>query len=157
MDRHSCGKGRESKDGVSKNKFIFVSESHVSHEFDYFFLLYASYLEAYNQASLTSEREEISNRNPETADIIDQFNMVKRGSSLVEKHQAERSKKVKKERKKEVSVSAPPEWTEAHPWKPWDREKDLVAGRKTVNLDKKSMGEGLSSRFSSSSTERSFL
>ena len=99
----------------------------------------------------------INNRDLEAADIIDQFNTVKRATSLVEKHQAERSKKVKKEKKKEVSTPAPPEWTEAHPWKPWDREKDLVAGRKSVNLDKKSMVEGLTSRFLSSSTKRSFL
>jgi hypothetical protein len=38
-------------------------------------------------------------------------------------------------------------WAGSHPWKPWDREKDLTAGRQSVNLDPKKFTEGLTARF----------
>ena len=59
-------------------------------------------------------------------------------------------KKVKKQPEKE-------DWVGQHPWKPWDREKDLTAGRKSVKFDSENMSQGLSSRFSSGSFQRNFL
>ncbi|KAL2614243.1 hypothetical protein R1flu_025935 [Riccia fluitans] len=128
------------------------------------------YLEAYKQAALTApepdaafEREKVA----KAAAMIDEYNKKKRGMSLVEKHQQESVKDLKKRRKKgeggEASLLSKEkerkekEWQENHPWKPWDREKDLTAGRQAVKLDSETGREGLSSRFGPSSGERKFL
>eukprot|EP00250_Pteridium_aquilinum_P019064 c24275_g7_i1 orf=362-2197(+) len=125
-----------------------------------------AYLEAERYATLTGDSDAFSfkedndfsfreDNDPATASILDNFNSAKRKTSLLEKHQLEHSKKVKKVSKKETAK--PAEWSASHPWKPWDREKDLTAGRQSVNLDKSNMAENLSLRFSSSHKERSFL
>ena len=49
------------------------------------------------------------------------------------------------------------EWVGKHPWKPWDREQDLTAGRRSVKLDAYNMAQGLSSWFSSGNFQRNFL
>lgn len=116
-----------------------------------------AYLEAQQYTALTGDTNDFSfkeGKDSAAAGILDDFNSTKRGTSLLEKHQLDRSKKVKKAHKE---ASQPAEWSASHPWKPWDREKDLASGRKSVNLDKSNMAEGLSSRFSSSYKERSFL
>lgn len=121
-----------------------------------------AYLEAYKQATLTADTNDNKtwvaarrDHDSQEADIMDKFNTARRATSLFEKHQQERSKKIKKTPNKEAPP--PAEWSGNHPWKPWDREKDLTSGRQSVNLDRKNMSEGLSLRFSSSHEERSFL
>ncbi|KAK9921375.1 hypothetical protein M0R45_029886 [Rubus argutus] len=49
------------------------------------------------------------------------------------------------------------DWVGKHPWKPWDREKDLAGGRQSVKLDSENMTQGLTSRFSGGSYQRNFL
>ncbi|KAI5071254.1 hypothetical protein GOP47_0013505 [Adiantum capillus-veneris] len=112
-----------------------------------------AFLEGERQSMLGDESAVF--RDPATAGIMDQFNSAKRGMSLVEKHQMERTKVKKAPNKKEAPQ--PAEWEVSHPWKPWDRDKDLTAGRQKVTLDKSNMVEGLSSRFAASHKERSFL
>lgn len=91
------------------------------------------------------------------AKLVDQYNMAKRSKSLVEKHQEASAKSRVKKRSKQEKESGKDEWEGNHPWKPWDREKDLTAGRQSVNLDRENMTQGLSSRFSSGSFQRNFL
>nr|GMD77693.1 GPALPP motifs-containing protein 1-like [Ipomoea batatas]GMD79267.1 GPALPP motifs-containing protein 1-like [Ipomoea batatas]GMD80859.1 GPALPP motifs-containing protein 1-like [Ipomoea batatas] len=88
------------------------------------------------------------------AELVDQYNKAKRSKSLVEKHQEKGRSKSKKKAKQEVEKE---EWEGSHPWKPWDREKDLTAGRQSVKLDAEHMSKGLTSRFSSGSFQRNFL
>jgi len=119
-------------------------------------------LEAYKQAALTDRpADELDEREKERAakeaQLMDSYNSHKRSQSLMEKHQAERSaggkkKKIKKVEKEDGNANRgasekEPDWKVNHPWKPWDREKDIAAGRKSVNLDPKNFKEGLSSRF----------
>lgn len=117
------------------------------------------YLEAYNQAALTALDEDIGSLEKEhssaTADLMDKYNKSKRSMSLVEKHKHEQKKKSKKVEQSEKQPEE--EWSGKHPWKPWDRETDLTAGRKSVNFDANNFTKGLTSRFSSGSVERSFL
>ncbi|KAL5700756.1 hypothetical protein ACHQM5_026164 [Ranunculus cassubicifolius] len=114
-----------------------------------------NYLEAYNQAASLASSEDTKRNNPD-AELVDQYNTAKRSKSLVEKHQEESSgggrktKKTKQEKKKQ-------EWVGQHPWKPWDREKDLTGGRQKVNLDPENMVQGLTSRFSGGNIQRNFL
>ncbi|CAA6661270.1 unnamed protein product [Spirodela intermedia] len=103
-----------------------------------------SYLEAYNKVTATSAADSERMRSTADADLVDKYNQAKRAKSLVQKHREESGRS-----KGRVAGQ--------HPWKPWDREKDLSAGRQKVNLDSKNMSEGLSSRFSSSSFQRDFL
>lgn len=98
----------------------------------------------------------MNKRASEDADLVDKYNKAKRSKSLVQKHQEELAGKSKKKSKKKQEAEKE-DWVGQHPWKPWDREKDLTAGRMNVRLDPKSMGEGLSSRFSSGNFQRSFL
>lgn len=87
-------------------------------------------------------------------ELVDKYNKEKRSKSLVEKHQEAASRPKKK------TIKQPKEkedWVGQHPWKPWDREKDLTAGRQNVKLDSDGMAQGLTSRFSSGSFQRSFL
>lgn len=118
-------------------------------------------MEAYKQAALTNgpadefeEREK--ERATKEAQLMDSYNSHKRSQSLVEKHEAQRvagGKKKNKEAVKSVGVGArgasekEPDWKVNQLWKPWDRENDLAAGRKSVNLDPKNFKEALSSRF----------
>ncbi|KAK1273880.1 hypothetical protein QJS04_geneDACA013306 [Acorus gramineus] len=114
-----------------------------------------SYLEAYNEtALLAASANEM--RASTDADLVDKYNRSKRSMSLVQKHQEETSSHQKKKKKKSKQVEKE-EWAGQHPWKPWDREKDLTAGRQKVNLDAEGMKEGLGSRFSSGTFQRNFL
>jgi Protein of unknown function (DUF3752) len=89
--------------------------------------------------------------------LVDKYNASKRSLSLVEKHREEKKKEKKLKKERDGKEKDKEEWAGNHPWKPWDREKDLTAGRKNVNLDAKSMSQGLSSRFSGGTTQRNFL
>ncbi|KAH7650885.1 DnaJ domain-containing protein [Dioscorea alata] len=110
------------------------------------------YLEAYNKAKAISDTDVENSKRSSNASLVDEYNASKRSVSLLQKHQ-EKGKHPKKKSKQPEKE----EWVGAHPWKPWDRETDLSAGRKKVDLDSKSMGQGLTSRFSSGPTQRNFL
>ncbi|KAL5732537.1 hypothetical protein ACOSQ2_032229 [Xanthoceras sorbifolium] len=113
-----------------------------------------NYLEAYNEAAaLASNQDEKSRKNPD-ADLVDKYNKEKRSKSLFQKHQEDIKTRAKKKSKQPQEKE---EWAGQHPWKPWDREKDLTAGRQNVNLDSENMTQGLTSRFSSGSYQRNFL
>ncbi|CAO2170196.1 unnamed protein product [Urochloa humidicola] len=109
-----------------------------------------SYLEAYNKTKAIAAGEDVKSKNLD-ASIVDKYNTSKRSVSLVQKHRE--SKKEKKKQKQQEKE----EWEGNHPWKPWDREKDLTAGRQKVALDPENMSQGLSSRFSSGAVQRNFL
>uniref|UniRef100_A0A7S0N3K3 J domain-containing protein n=1 Tax=Pyramimonas obovata TaxID=1411642 RepID=A0A7S0N3K3_9CHLO len=92
-----------------------------------------------------------------TASTVDSYNQMSRPKTLMEQHQ-EKETKAKKKAKAEGKRDKE-DWEGNHPWKPWDREKDLVIKpkAKTAN-DLTKMGGSLGSRFSGSSTGgRSFL
>lgn len=113
-------------------------------------------MEAYDRVAATSAAaaDPERMRSAADADLVDKYNQARRAKSLVQKHREEGG------RSKGKAKRPPPEkeeWAGQHPWKPWDREKDLSAGRQKVNLDTKNMSEGLSSRFSSGSFQRDFL
>ncbi|KAF9661634.1 hypothetical protein SADUNF_Sadunf19G0089200 [Salix dunnii] len=113
-----------------------------------------NYLEAYNEAAALASNEEDKQRGSADADLVDKYNKVKRSKSLVQKHQEDSSSRSKKKSKQKQEKE---EWVGQHPWKPWDREKDLEAGRKSIKLDSDNMAQGLSSRFSSGNFQRNFL
>jgi uncharacterized protein with von Willebrand factor type A (vWA) domain len=117
--------------------------------------LHGSYLEAYNQATALASNEEDKKRASTDADLVDKYNKAKRSKTLVQKHQEEVASKSKKKSKQQTTDKG--EWIGQHPWKPWDREKDLTAGRMKVKLDAEGMSEGLSSRFNSGNFQRNFL
>ncbi|KAG5628818.1 hypothetical protein H5410_000535 [Solanum commersonii] len=80
------------------------------------------------------------------AELVVHYNKTRRSKSMVEKHQeTARSKSMKILKHESVNE----EWKGNHPWKPWDHEKDLIAGRKNVKLDASDMSQSLTSRFSS--------
>ncbi|RLN23862.1 uncharacterized protein C2845_PM07G11560 [Panicum miliaceum] len=109
-----------------------------------------SYLEAYNKTKAIAEGDDVKSKNLD-ASIVDKYNTSKRSVSLVQKHrESKKEKKKQKQHEKE-------EWEGNHPWKPWDREKDLSAGRQKVALDPENMSQGLSSRFASGAVQRNFL
>lgn len=112
-------------------------------------------MEAYNEASALASNEDEKKRASADAELVDKYNKAKRSKTLVQKHQEEAASKSKKKSKQKPEKEE--EWVGQHPWKPWDREKDLTAGRKTVNLDSESMTKGLTSRFSSGNFQRNFL
>lgn len=116
-----------------------------------------SYLEAYNEAAaLAAANYEEKKASNADAELVDKYNKAKRSKSLVEKHQE--STRVKSKKKSKVDQDKQKqEWEGEHPWKPWDREKDLTAGRQNVKLDAENMAQGLTSRFSSGSFQRNFL
>lgn len=111
-----------------------------------------SYLEAYNKAKALGDVEDERKRMSRDAELVDKYNASKRSVSLVQKHREESSRPRKKVKQPEKE-----EWEGMHPWKPWDREKDLTAGRKKVNFDSENMAQGLASRFSSGNIQRNFL
>ncbi|KAL3638735.1 hypothetical protein CASFOL_016642 [Castilleja foliolosa] len=113
-----------------------------------------NYLEAYNEAAALASNEQEKKRPNPDAELVDQYNKAKRSKSLMEKHQESAKSRVKKKSKE---ARAKEEWEESHPWKPWDREKDLTAGRLNVKLDNENMAQGLTSRFSSGNFQRNFL
>ncbi len=72
------------------------------------------------------------------------------------KPKKEKGKDKRKEKKEEVEQTE--EWKKDHPWKPWNRETDLAAGRKSMKVEgKESMAKGLTSRFSGGGGTREFL
>ncbi|WOG97231.1 hypothetical protein DCAR_0416571 [Daucus carota subsp. sativus] len=113
-----------------------------------------NYLEAYNTATALASNDQQNQTTNMDAELVDKYNKAKRSKSLVEKHQETAGKRSKKKAKQDSSKD---EWQGQHPWKPWDREKDLTAGRQNVKLDAENMSQGLSSRFSSGSFQRNFL
>ncbi|KAI6689659.1 hypothetical protein NL676_026487 [Syzygium grande] len=116
-----------------------------------------NYLEAYNEASALASNEEEKTRVKADADLVDMYNKAKRSKSLVQKHQEESTSRSKKKQKQKQQPQEKEDWAGKHPWKPWDREKDLVAGRQSVNLDSENVAQGLTSRFSSGNFQRNFL
>ncbi|GAB2251938.1 hypothetical protein Droror1_Dr00004785 [Drosera rotundifolia] len=119
-----------------------------------------NYLEAYNAATALASSEKQKMVASTDADLVDQYNKSKRSKSLVQKHQeeeAERSRPKKKTKQQRQQQAAEEEWVGKHPWKPWDREKDLTAGRQSVKLDPENLTQGLTSRFSSGTFQRNFL
>ena len=116
-----------------------------------------SYLEAYNEAAALASNEQENTKNSADAELVDQYNKAKRSKSLVEKHMESAKSRSKKKTKQGKQEPRNEEWEGNHPWKPWDREKDLTAGRQSVNLDADNMAKGLTSRFSSGSFQRNFL
>ncbi|XP_048559446.1 uncharacterized protein LOC125543390 [Triticum urartu] len=110
-----------------------------------------NYLEAYNKAKAIADGHEEQGKSA-NASLVDKYNSSKRSVSLVQKH-----RESKKEKKKQKQQRGKEEWEENHPWKPWDREKDLTAGRQNVALDPENTAQGLSSRFSSGAVQRNFL
>ncbi|KAK7379824.1 hypothetical protein VNO78_34348 [Psophocarpus tetragonolobus] len=116
-----------------------------------------NYLEAYNEATALASNEEEKKRASADAELVDKYNKAKRSKTLVQKHQEDIASKSKKKSKQAKQQPDKEDWVGQHPWKPWDREKDLTAGRKTVNFDSESMAKGLSSRFTSGSFQRNFL
>ena len=113
--------------------------------------VFCSYLEAYNKAKAIADGHEEQGKSA-NASLVDKYNSSKRSVSLVQKH-----RESKKEKKKQKQQRGKEEWEENHPWKPWDREKDLTAGRQNVALDPENTAQGLSSRFSSGAVQRNFL
>ncbi|XP_060198014.1 uncharacterized protein LOC132626992 [Lycium barbarum] len=114
-----------------------------------------NYLEAFNEASALASKElQEKSRASVDAELVEQYNKARRSKSMVEKHQEKARTKSKKKSKQELVTE---EWEGNHPWKPWDREKDLTAGRQNVKLDAADMSQGLTSRFSSGSFQRNFL
>ncbi|KAL6512106.1 hypothetical protein OROGR_021703 [Orobanche gracilis] len=113
-----------------------------------------SYLEAYNEAAALALNEQEKKNSSRDAELVEQYNKAKRSKSLVEKHQESVMSRQKKKSKHEKNKE---EWEGNHPWKPWDREKDLTAGRQSVKFDSENMTQGLSSRFSSGTFQRNFL
>ncbi|CAH2070705.1 unnamed protein product [Thlaspi arvense] len=126
-----------------------------------------NYLEAYNKANALASNEGENMKRSLDADLVDKYNKEKRSKSLVEKHRegssSLSSSRLKKKKKLSSSSSSKDkadekdEWVGKHPWKPWDRENDLTAGRQSVKLDAEGMAEGLASKFSSGNFQRSFL
>ncbi|XP_057975529.1 uncharacterized protein LOC131162924 [Malania oleifera] len=114
-----------------------------------------NYLEAYNEAAALASNEEEKMKARSDADLVEKYNKARRPKSLVQKHQEEFSSHSKRK-----SKQLPPEkeeWVGKHPWKPWDREKDLTAGQKSIKFDSDSMAQGLTSRFSSGTFQKNFL
>ncbi|KMT20086.1 hypothetical protein BVRB_1g001050 [Beta vulgaris subsp. vulgaris] len=116
-----------------------------------------NYIKAYNEASALASNEENKKPSAVDADLVDQYNKAKRSKSLVQKHQEEAQKRRSRKKSKQVQQAGEDDWAGKHPWKPWDREKDLSARRQNVKLDKENLGQGLTSRFSHGSVQRSFL
>ncbi|GLU16396.1 hypothetical protein SLE2022_328320 [Rubroshorea leprosula] len=114
-----------------------------------------NYLEAYNEAAALASNEEEKKRHSSDADLVDRYNKEKRSKSLVQKHQEKAASRSKKKSKQEPAEKE--EWVGNHPWKPWDREKDLVAGRQNIKFDAENLVQGLTSRFSSGNFQRNFL
>ncbi|KAL6203954.1 hypothetical protein ACLB2K_021224 [Fragaria x ananassa] len=90
------------------------------------------YLQAYNEFALLASNEEERKRSLD-AELMDRHNKEKRSKSLLQKHKEE----IRANRLKEKE-----DWVGKHPWKPWDREKDLTGGRKSVKLDSENMTRG---------------
>ncbi|XP_042488425.1 uncharacterized protein LOC122068616 [Macadamia integrifolia] len=114
-----------------------------------------NYLDAYNKAAALASNEEEKKRKSSDAELVDKYNQSRRSKSLVQKHQEESASS--RSRKKIKPQTDKEEWVGKHPWKPWDRENDLTAGRQKVKLDSENMMQGLSSRFSSGDIQRNFL
>ena len=98
----------------------------------------------------------------QTAAAVDAYLGANRKKSLVEQHN---EKKIKKRKAKEVegkaSEGGPKEgaWEGKHPWRPFDREKDLnIAARPVSQEDLLKKAGSLTGRFgNSTSGQRTFL
>ncbi|KAL6195053.1 hypothetical protein ACLB2K_030675 [Fragaria x ananassa] len=94
------------------------------------------YSQAYNEFALLASNEEERKRSLD-AELMDRYNKEKRSKSLLQKHKEEiRANRLKRKYSKQQVEE---DWVGKHPWKPWDREKDLTGGRKSVKLDSENM------------------
>ncbi|BFG24618.1 hypothetical protein CerSpe_108920 [Prunus speciosa] len=108
-----------------------------------------------NEAAAFASNAEEKKRKVSDGHLVDKYNKEKRSKSLLQKHKEETAKRSKRKSKKQQTEEE--DWVGKHPWKPWDREKDLEEGRQRVKLDSENMNQALTSRFSSGSYERNFL
>jgi len=91
-----------------------------------------------------------------TATTVDKYNERQRPQTLMEQHQAVKEK-AKKKAKKEGKVDKE-DWEGNHPWKPWDRDKDLeIKPKAKTAKDLTKLGGTLGNRFGGGATGRSFL
>nr|XP_027093430.1 uncharacterized protein LOC113713832 [Coffea arabica] len=95
-----------------------------------------NYLEAYNEASALASNEQERKRSSSDAHLVDEYNKSKRSKPQVDKHQELAQNRSKKKSKQEPVKE---EWEGKHPWRPWDRKKDLTAGRQSVKLNAENM------------------
>ncbi|KAK6939775.1 DnaJ domain [Dillenia turbinata] len=116
-----------------------------------------NYLEAYNEATALASNEVEKKRRSSEAELVDKYNEAKRSKFLLQKHQEATDSSPSKRKSKQPAGAEKEDWVGKHPWKPWDREKDLTAGRQNVKFNAENMAEGLSLRFSSGSFQRNFL
>lgn len=92
---------------------------------------------------------------PAVQQAVAAFNQTGRRKTLVEQHQERLKKKQEKVKKDKASgapsaASAPSaDWEGNHPWRPFDREKDLQQGPKGDAKDVLKRAGKLSSRFAS--------
>lgn len=103
-----------------------------------------------------------------TAAAVDRYNTSNRQKSLLEQHQEKKSKKrkaatvagadnkqkqVQKDQKEQKDT-----WEGKHPWRPFDREKDLNIGAKPVSqADLLKKAGSLTGRFGGPVGRRTFL
>ncbi|KAK9803593.1 hypothetical protein WJX72_003080 [[Myrmecia] bisecta] len=99
-----------------------------------------------------------------TAKLVDQYNASSRRRTLVEQHQERLEAEKKAKTKKRKAEGKPDEGSEAwvgnHPWRPFDREKDLgaVPGKPISKEELLKQSGTLSNRFGDTSkTQRHFL
>ncbi|GAV58416.1 DnaJ domain-containing protein/DUF3752 domain-containing protein [Cephalotus follicularis] len=110
-----------------------------------------NYLEAYNETAALASNDAEKIRASADGELVDKYNKARRSKSEQKfKEGASGSKKKSKEKQIE-------EWVGQHPWKPWDRDKDLTARRQGIKFDSEDMAQGLSSRFSAGNFQRNFL
>ncbi|CAN6471434.1 unnamed protein product [Victoria cruziana] len=111
-------------------------------------------LVTHNTTALADDETTNRKNSSSDAELVDAYQSSKRSKSLLQKHQEASSSVSGKKQNKETVKE---DWVGQHPWKPWNRETDLSAGRQKVDLDPKNMAQGLASRFSSGSFQRNFL
>ena len=104
-----------------------------------------------------------------TAAAVDLYNSGNRQKSLLEQHQDKKSKKRKADTAKaavdnsqgsdsKMQQGADGNWKGKHPWRPFDREKDLNVGAKPVSQqDLLKKAGSLTGRFGGPVGQRTFL
>ncbi|CAL9010409.1 unnamed protein product [Prunus brigantina] len=86
-----------------------------------------------NEAAAFASNAEEKKRKVSDGDLVDKYTKEKRSKSLLQKHKEETAKRSKRKSKKQQTEKE--DWVGKHPWKPWDRKKDLAGGRQRVKLD----------------------
>ena len=95
-------------------------------------------------------------RTSETAELVDGFNASKRSKSMLDEH---RERMAKGAGQGAPGTADRPAWASNHPWRPWDRDRDLEikpAGQ-TAEGAAKSAQASLSGRFGAGKGPRTFL